>query len=297
MNYWIFTVTDHDEYGLTSQDVLTQRLNDAFWGLGERTANRNSLEKGDRVVFYMGTPIKSFAATATLTTAAFKLTESQQSELSHNLEFYRAPFGVRLENSERWQQMRQIDGLIPALDFIKNKRSWGAYFQGGIRGIDEKDYRTITQKDIVVAQNPPPVDIDDQAEFALENHLEDFLDQNWDHISFGSRLSRYVTEGQDGRQFPAGQWSIDFLCVDHDSGDFVVIELKRGKTSDAVVGQMLRYIAWVKRNLAKPQQSVRGIIIAKEADDALRYAIADQPHITLLEYRVDFQLRPLQQLS
>ena len=150
---------------------------------------------------------------------------------------------------------------------------------------------------MLVPQRPVTEDLENEAEFALENHLEDFIDQNWNHIDFGSSLVRYVVEGQDGRQFPAGSWSIDFLCMDQKSGDLVVVELKRGKTSDAVVGQTLRYIAWVKRNLAKSGQAVRGIIIAKEADEALQYAIEGQANVALLEYRVDFKLSPLDERS
>ena len=105
-------------------------------------------------------------------------------------------------------------------------------------------------------------------------------------------LKKYEIEGQSGRQFPVGFWSIDFLCTDEQSGDFVVLELKRGQTSDSTVGQLLRYVAYVKENIAKPGQSVKGLIVAKEIDDALRYAIKDVPSIKILTYRVDFKLHP-----
>jgi hypothetical protein len=67
------------------------------------------------------------------------------------------------------------------------------------------------------------------------------------------------------RRFPAGQWSIDFPRVDEKTGDFVVVELKRGKSSDAVMGQLARYMMWVTENLAKPGQKVRGIIVRTDA--------------------------------
>jgi RecB family endonuclease NucS len=89
-------------------------------------------------------------------------------------------------------------------------------------------------------------------------------------------------------------WSIDFLAVDRDSGDLVVIELKRGQTSDATVGQVLRYRNWVQEHLAEGNQHVRGIIVAAEIDDALRYAIKGLPDIAVLTYQVDFRLRPVQ---
>jgi len=74
----------------------------------------------------------------------------------------------------------------------------------------------------------------------------------------------------------------------------VVIELKRGKTSDATVGQVLRYIGWVAENLAEPTQQVRGIIISQEVDDALKYAIKGLKNVNVLTYKVDFKLLPFE---
>ncbi len=81
--------------------------------------------------------------------------------------------------------------------------------------------------------------------------------------------------------------------MDNKSGDFVVIELKRGQTSDATVGQLLRYMSYVKRHLARPEQGVQGVIVAKDVDEALRYAIEAMPNVRVMTYRVDFKLRPL----
>jgi len=80
------------------------------------------------------------------------------------------------------------------------------------------------------------------------------------------------------------------LTEDLTVGDFVVVELKRGKTSDTTVGQILRYMAYVKENLAKPGQSVRGVIVAKEVDDALRYAVRGVDNIKVLTYQIGFTL-------
>jgi RecB family endonuclease NucS len=39
------------------------------------------------------------------------------------------------------------------------------------------------------------------------------------------------------------------LRIKNRNGDFVVVETKKGKESDKVVGQIQRYMGWVKRNL------------------------------------------------
>lgn len=296
MNYWFFTVTKKNVNGviLESEDILKQRLTDRFWGLGERTPNRRSLKQGDRIIFYIGLPFMAFAATATLATDSFTLSDEQKDQYGHGMELYRADYGVILENIELWDNPRPVKDLIQVLKFIENKEYWGSYFQGGVRQISEDGYWTITDKNKLQFTEVSKTEdvILSESQFALEAHLEEFMDKNWRNISFGSNLIRYKTEEQDGRQFPAGSWSIDFLCVDKLTGDFVVIELKRGKSSDTAVGQILRYIGWVEENLAKPEQKTRGIIIAKEVDEGLRYAVKRLKDVTVLTYKIDFKLYP-----
>lgn len=72
-------------------------------------------------------------------------------------------------------------------------------------------------------------------------------------------------------QYPTSVGYIDILCRDK-NGNLVVIELKRGTGSYKVVGQIQKYMAWVSENLAKDRQ-VRGIIVVKEFDQELEYAI------------------------
>ena len=180
---------------------------------------------------------------------------------------------------------------MSSLRFIENKEFWGGYLQGGVRQVSEDDFKTIIGEKSLVEQIVASKDMESQTEFALEAHLEEFIYQNWEKISWGSKLELYKTEEQDGRQFPAGaSWSIDFLAIDKSTNDLVVIELKKGKTSDAAVGQLLRYISWVKEKVASNVQNVRGIIIAKEVDDALRYAVKSLGYVDVKTYKVNFQL-------
>lgn len=294
MNYWLFTVTEKKVDGelLQAEDIFKQRASDKFWGLGERTSNRRSLRRGDRVVFYVGWPLMIFAATATLASNSFSLSDKQKDMYGHGRTFYRADYGVQLENIEVFDNRRLVKELVPSLKFIENKENWNTYFQGGVRQLSEDDFLTIAGWRSLPSDEPRKTDdaIISESQFALEAHLEEFIDKNWRHINFGAELIPYATDEQSGRQFPAGAWSIDFLCTDKSSGDFVVIELKRGRSSDSAVGQVLRYIGWVDENLAKPGQKTRGIIIAKEVDDALRYAVKGLQNVSVLTYKVDFKL-------
>ncbi len=297
MNYWLFIVKQKKTDGgiFSADDVLKQRLTDKFWGLGERTPNRRHLQNGDRAVFYVVIPFSpTFAASATLASDSFNLTEGQKDKYGHGQEFYRTDYGVILDDIQYWETPRLVKDLIPSLKFIKNKESWGSHFQGGVRQLSEDDFRVITENRTGTAVQVSKTEdaIISEGQFALEAHLEEFIDKNWKHINFGMDIMKYEVDDQGGRQFPAGPWSIDFLCVDRANDDFVVMELKRGKSSDSTVGQVLRYMGWVEENLAKAGQQVRGIIIAQEVDDALRYAVKGLKNVSVLTYRVDFKLSP-----
>lgn len=63
----------------------------------------------------------------------------------------------------------------------------------------------------------------------------------------------------------------DLICTD-ESDDLVVVELKRGLSSDQVVGQILSYIGWIRENIATTSQPVKGIIVTGDYDERLRLA-------------------------
>jgi len=297
MNYWIFTVTGHKTGGeiLTAEEIFNQRMRDSFWGIGEKTPNRKNLAKGDRIIYYVGNPKKLFAGTATLASSCFKLNDTQKKEYGHGKQFYTPDYGVLLEEIDIWHNPKNVEELVQNLNFIENKEFWFTYFQGGVRQITEEDFKTIIgeRETSLVEQIITSKDIESQTEFALESQLEEFIYQNWSKINWGSRLELYKTDEQDGRQFPAGTWSIDFLATDKDKNDLIVIELKRGKTSDATVGQLLRYINWIKENIAEKEQNVRGIIIARDIDESLKYAVKNLDHVEIKTYKVDFQLQSI----
>ena len=121
--------------------------------------------------------------------------------------------------------------------------------------------------------------------------LEEFIYRNWSSIDWGSALELYQTDKHGGRRFPAGAWTIDFLARDRDTNDLVIIQLKRGDSSDSTVGQLLRYASWVREKVAAESQNVRGIIVTKKADAALEYAVKNLAFVEVKTYEVDFQLR------
>jgi hypothetical protein len=125
-------------------------------------------------------------------------------------------------------------------------------------------------------------------EFAYESDLRDFLAKNLSLIEPG--LTLYENEGIKGIEFPVGGRYIDILAVDSHGG-FVVIELKVSKGYDRVIGQLLRYMAWIEKHQAETGQAVRGIIAAREISEDLKLACSYLPGVVLYEYELSVTLR------
>jgi len=137
----------------------------------------------------------------------------------------------------------------------------------GIRGpstlIELRDYRdeiTLLLKGGTYrpAISVDDVDVESPMEFAFESHLEDFIVENWTSTIFGADYDLYNESGESGTQIQVTGGRLDILAVRKDGKELLVIELKRGRASDYVVGQMLRYMSLVSDELATSGQSVRG---------------------------------------
>lgn len=133
--------------------------------------------------------------------------------------------------------------------------------------------------------------VEDPVVFGMEKHLEEFLIANWEKTIFGKKYQLIYGEGNEliSQQYSTDIGFIDILAKSKDSKEYLVIELKKGRSSDAVVGQTLRYISWVKRNLAQ-DKVVKGTIVVLDAEDKLKYSLYDQKNIDLYTYTVNFDL-------
>jgi len=129
--------------------------------------------------------------------------------------------------------------------------------------------------------------------FGLERHLHEFLRDNWNHLDIGKQWAMYAEDGDDeaGYEYVCPVGRIDILAKHRADGKWLVVELKRGPSSDQAVGQALRYMGWVQQHLAQPGEEVRGLIISHDADDSIRYAVSAVPSIELRLYEVEFRLK------
>ncbi len=134
-------------------------------------------------------------------------------------------------------------------------------------------------------------DVEDPAVFALEEHLEEFLIKNWAQTLLGRDYDVFEEDGEIvGRQYPSDTGAMDILAISKDKKTLLVVELKKGRASDVVVGQIQRYMGYVVEELAEEGQAVRGIIIALEDDVRIRRALKVAPNIDFYRYQVSFSL-------
>jgi restriction system protein len=136
-------------------------------------------------------------------------------------------------------------------------------------------------------------DVEDPSAFAIEKHLEDFLIYNWANTELAKTYDLLTDEGEVvAQQYQSDTGPIDILVISKDKREYLVIELKKGRASDVVVGQILRYMGFVKNELAVNGESVRGIIIALDDDLRLRNAISMIPSVEFYRYEINFRLKP-----
>lgn len=146
MNYYIFVVADRTKYSdkKTAIGTFDYLMDKKLWGFGKKTSYRKDIKEGDKVIFYLaGGEGQKFIGTADIASKP----ERNKVLVKH----FSDPdiYIIGLKNVETWDQPKNIAYLIDDLDFIENKEAWGAYFQGGCRKIEKKDY------DLIVQFEPP----------------------------------------------------------------------------------------------------------------------------------------------
>lgn len=141
--------------------------------------------------------------------------------------------------------------------------------------------------DAVVAEEEDDLDgANSGISLSLERDLEAALVSNLEQLEPGLRL--YDRDGITGYQFDAGVVGrLDILAIDA-SSNYVVVELKAGEADERACAQILRYMGWVKRELAEGG-SVRGIIVAHRFHERAYYVVEATPSFSLMRYEVHFE--------
>ena len=188
-------------------------------------------------------------------------------------------FYETIDRSEMSESLRRSTGSIGTVSQISKYRE---ELEGLIKGEAPKPILISTDETI-----------EDPTVFALERHLEDFLIHNWAQTPLGREYDIYQDEENVGRQFPTDTGPIDILAISKNKNEILVVELKKGRASDSVVGQIQRYMGYIAEEIAEEHQRVTGVIIALEDDLRIRRALKVAPNIDFYRYEVKFDLRKI----
>lgn len=131
-----------------------------------------------------------------------------------------------------------------------------------------------------------------EAMITLESYLREFIVENLDTINIGGKvLKLYECEdGTEGIGLNTDVGVIDVLATDEEE-HFVVFHLRMHKANEATLGQTLKYMGWVKNKLASDKK-VLGVIVAKEFDKNLKYAVTQVENVNLFQYKMEFTMEP-----
>ena len=132
--------------------------------------------------------------------------------------------------------------------------------------------------------------------FQMEKHLEEFIIANWNSLNIGKDYDlneEYIEKNKKKtrKKFQTDTGEIDIFALSKDKKTFLVIELKKGRLSDKVVGQIQRYMGYIKQEIANDDQNVKGLIIGLEDSIALKRAISINPDIEYMIYKISFELQ------
>jgi hypothetical protein len=266
---------------------------EVFFWRGKIVNNFSIIRKGDLIFGYQSSPVREIVALACVA-----------KELHESLKFQgegivlKGIGGGLLEHPVKWDEIRDTipdseplrcnaQGTLFKLTDEEARKLAILVKQAGNRikipnklNIIERFFsgalysgRLEEETDIAALKNkkneiPPP-----KSYSLSEKDLEHFVIERLDQIEAGLSYIGNQISNEAGR--------IDILCKDK-NGRHVVIELKRGETDDQVVGQVLRYIGWVREKYN--EENVRGIIIVGKKNKYLEYAVSSLPNVELKEF-------------
>lgn len=131
------------------------------------------------------------------------------------------------------------------------------------------------------------VRFDEEIRFHAEVELEDFLEAHWSKTSFAADYDFIA------RQMPlddAGR--LDILAKSKDGREYLIIELKLGRASDKVIGQLQAYMGYMlTSDYCSNGESVRGIIIGSSDDPKIRHALKVATNIEFFTYEMQFNMK------
>lgn len=209
-------------------------------------------------------------------------------------------FPHRIKISDPFKRGRlPVKEIAAQISFMEGK-FWGGTIQGphGVfnKRLTDADTRIIRKH---LAERPrtrkkgeiKAAKESSERQTALFKFYEKDIEDRISHLLPKMDLSIYKDEktGKTGQQYVTDVGRIDLLCTDVSSGKFVVVELKKGEAPDQTLLQILRYMSWVRQNMAG-KKGVRGIILTEAADSSLVEVVKEVQNVDIKYYRLTIEL-------
>jgi hypothetical protein len=132
---------------------------------------------------------------------------------------------------------------------------------------------------------PEEEDVGEQEEeiarggFTLEDELQRQVAKNIGLVEKGLVLA--------GQQVKTEAGIIDVTARDP-KGATVIIELKPGLAEEKALVQLLRYVGHARK--ANPNKEIRGILVAHDFEERLKYSVSMIPNVRLKTYEIEFEI-------
>lgn len=185
--------------------------------------------------------------------------------------FQKNELWIDFKNEKDWMLYYGQALKISSSEYAKDYYMDISDIEGGLSFINEKNKRRLQ------------VSVEDEKYKSVlidEKLLEDFLENHLHLLEDGLKLIKRQMDTRVGR--------IDLFAMDK-KGYCVIIELKKGRTADKVMGQVLRYVGYIKENETDCKK-VRAIIVGKNIDERLLYAVK-AANISCNLYEFDFSVK------
>jgi predicted type IV restriction endonuclease len=151
MAYYLFNFT---KSGAAKDKPLREQaaklLNAKLWGIGAKTANRDLLAPGDRILAYVGAPERAFVGHAVLESGTHIWTPDEADRYPEDWQE-----GVALGSVEVWSSPVPLSSVWPEMP--SSAKNPDARFFGGVVRIKEEDFkRVLAERNGVSLPGPKP---------------------------------------------------------------------------------------------------------------------------------------------
>ncbi len=124
-------------------------------------------------------------------------------------------------------------------------------------------------------------------QYTTEDYFQKYLKENWEKTPFNDEWELWDKELNAEDFETAGK--IDLIAKHRKKKSWLVVEIKKGQAPDKTVGQILRYMGWLKEKYVRNDEKVLGMILSGfPPDKNIRYAMLMTPNI---DYKIYYRLR------